>query len=47
MDAPRTGTDGSVSLLGRLRRWVATVDRGWKATLLGLVIVLVYAVGPL
>lgn len=46
MDALRTERDGS-GLVRRMRRWIAAVDRGWKATLLGLGIVLVYVFLPL
>ena len=42
MNTP-TGTDRPEGLVARARHWLAAVDRGWKATLLGIAIVLVVA----
>jgi len=39
------GTDRSASRLERVGARLATADRGWKATLLGVVVVLLVAVG--
>lgn len=36
---------GSESALSRVRDRLGSVDRGWKATLVGVVIALLYAVG--
>ena len=41
-DPTREGQNG---LLSRIRDRLRSVDRGWKAALVGVVIVLLYAVG--
>lgn len=40
---PRLG--GSESALSQVRDRFGSIDRGWKATLVGVVIALLYAVG--
>lgn len=47
MDDSRTGTDTSGDILERARTAIVAADRGWKATMLGVGIVLVFAVGLL
>ena len=37
--------DGSESTLSQVRTRLGSVDRGWKATLVGVVLALLYAVG--
>jgi hypothetical protein len=37
--------DGSGGTLSRVRWRLASVDRGWKATLVGVAITLLYGVG--
>ena len=37
--------DGSESTLSRVRNRVGSVDRGWKATFVGVAITLCYAAG--
>ncbi|WP_188787294.1 hypothetical protein [Halobellus salinus] len=39
---PPDGPDGTLS---RIRERLASVDRGWKATLVGVAITLLYAAG--
>jgi hypothetical protein len=39
--------DGSENTRSRVRDRLRSVDRGWKATLVGVVIALLYAVGVL
>ena len=37
--------DGNGGLLSRVRDRLRSVDRGWKATLVGVALALLYAVG--
>lgn len=45
MNSRTPPSDGSEHMLSRIRRRLASIDRGWKATLVGVAITLLYAVG--
>ncbi|MEF8780865.1 MAG: hypothetical protein V5A46_09335 [Haloferacaceae archaeon] len=45
MNGRKPGRSGSELSLSRVRDRLGSLDRGWKATLVGVVIALLYAVG--
>lgn len=45
MSERQSARDGDGGVLSRVRDRVRSVDRGWKATLVGVAVALLYAVG--
>jgi len=45
MNGRKPSRSGSESVQSRVRDRLGSVDRGWKATLVGLVVAFLYAVG--
>lgn len=45
MNGRESARDGEDGFLSRVRDRLQAVDRGWKATLVGVVIALLYAIG--